>query len=169
MYSTTDSTTQILSDYAESQEVGWPEVPAFPVPIYPRFIPAAACVRLLTAVPPKDKVCAMAVQILQSASLSPINESTERLSDLLEATQYLNLFSIPSQVRFLMKSYSFLRETVPGTLGTGRGEAFNWPCCELSPLKCLNEAGAGSSKKLQLPKPVLPTGQLWPPTGLCGP
>ena len=55
--------------------------------------------------------------------LSSVNKCTEMLSDLLKATQQLNLPSIPSQVRLLMKSYSFLREAVPGTLCARGGEA----------------------------------------------
>lgn len=87
----------------------------------------------------KDKVWALTLQILQSACLSSVNERTEMLSDLLKATQQCNLPSLPSQVRFLMKSYSFLREAVPGTVCARVGEALGWPCCALSPFGRLSE------------------------------
>lgn len=87
----------------------------------------------------KDKVWALTLQILQSACLSSVTEPTEMLSDSLKATQQRNLPSLPSQVRFLMKSYSFLREAVPGTLCARVGEALGWPCCEFSPFGRLSE------------------------------
>lgn len=87
-----------------------------------------------TAIKQKEKIWTLTRQILHSACLSEVTQSTERLSDLLKATQQLGLPSTLPQVRFLMKSYSFLREAVPGTLRARRGEAFILPSCELSPL-----------------------------------
>jgi hypothetical protein len=53
------------------------------------------------------------------------------VSDLFRATQQLGFLSILPQVRLLMKSYSFLREAVPGTLSAREGEAFFCPRDEL--------------------------------------